>query len=176
MTDLGQKQIAVKLSDKYISRLDDLVRRGGMNRSQLMVHFIRVWLQELIGTPATGFFHLAIILREKKADLWGDHRRQSEFVELFNPSPERPLPIKLNEDDVMHITAFAGMSNITRHNMMKAMITTGIEEMEILTEGKKYEFSAIEPKLKREFGIILARGFKAFTEGIKEKKPLKRRE
>ena len=45
--NLGEKQIAIKLSDNYISRLDDLAKRGHTNRRQLMLNFIKIWLNEL---------------------------------------------------------------------------------------------------------------------------------
>jgi hypothetical protein len=57
---------------------------------------------------------------------------------------------------------------------MKSMVITGIDELEELTDKKEYDFSVVEPKLKRAFGIIMAKGVKAYREGIREKSPLKR--
>ncbi|MCX5818776.1 MAG: hypothetical protein NT047_02520 [Deltaproteobacteria bacterium] len=174
MIDLDEKQIAIKLSEKYISRLDDLAKRGNTNRRQLMVNFIRIWLEELRESNSANFFHLAIILREIQADMEMDSNRRSEFVESFFPSPERPLPIMLSEDDSYYTVSAAGRCNMTRHNFMKNMVITGIEELEILTSNQEYEYYVVEPKLKRAFGIIVAKGLTAFRKGIKEKSPLKR--
>lgn len=174
MTDIGEKQIAIKLSEKYISRLDALAKRGNTNRRQLMVNFIKIWLEELRESNSSNFYHLAIILREIEADFKSDHSRRSEFIELINPSPERPLPIILGEDDSNYLVSCAGRCNLTRHNMMKTMIVTGIGELEILTHDKDYDFSIVTPEIKRAFGVIMARGKRAFIEGRKEKHPLKR--
>jgi hypothetical protein len=80
----------------------------------------------------------------------------------------------LSEDDSLYIVSYAGRANMTRHHMMKSMVITGIEELEEMTNDKEYDFSVVEPKLKRAFGIIMAKGAKAFKEGIREKRPLKR--
>ena len=174
MTDLGDKQIAIRLSEKYIARLDDLAKRGNTNRRQLMVNFIRIWLEELRESNSANFFNLGLIVREIQAEMEMDFNRRPEFVELVNPSPERPLPIILSEDDSLYMVSSAGRCNMTRHNFMKKMVVTGIEELEILTGEREYEYSAVEPKLKKAFGIIMAKGLRAFREGIKEKSPLKR--
>ena len=170
-----EKQISIRFSEVYKSRLDDLAKRGDTSRSQLMVNFIKIWLEELRESHSANFFHLAIILREIDAEFEMDRYRKSEFVELLNPSPEKPFPVRLLEDNIIDLTAFAGMCNMTRHNMMKTMIVTGIGELEALTDDTEYGLSVIEPKLKRAFGIIMARGAKAFMQGRKEKKPLKRK-
>jgi len=170
--NLVEKQIAIKLSEKYISCLDDLARRGHTNRRQLMLNFIKVWLDELQEINKANFFHLAIVLRGIKADMNQDGSRRTEFVE--SNLPEKPFPIILSEDDNRYIVSFAGRANMTRHHMMKSMVITGIEELEELTDNKEYDFSVVEPKLKRTFGIIMAKGFRAYKEGIREKSPLKR--
>jgi hypothetical protein len=172
INNLGEKQIAIKLSENYISRLDDLARRGNTNRRQLMVNFIKVWMDELKESNSANFFHLAIILRSIEADMEQDYSRRSEFIE--SNLPEQPFPIMLTEDDSIYVVSCAGRANMTRHHMMKNMVITGIEELEELTDRKKYDFSVVEPKLKRAFGIIMAKGFRAFRKGIREKQPLKR--
>ena len=174
MIDLGEKQIAIKLSEKYIARLDDLAKRGKTNRRQLMVNFIRLWMKELKESSSANFFRLALILREVQADMEMDFNRRSEFVELVHPSPERPFPIMLSDDDRLYMVSATGRSNMSRHNFMKKMVITGLEELETLTDDQDYEFSVGEPKLMRAFGIIMAKGVRAFRGGIKEKSPLKR--
>jgi hypothetical protein len=169
MIDLHEKQIAIKLSEKYISRLDDLAKRGNTNRRQLMVNFIRMWMDELKESSSANFFDLAIIVREKEAEMKMDFNRRSECVESLLPSPERPFPIMLSEDDRLYMVSYSGRCNMTRHNMMKKMVITGIEELEVLTNDQEYQYSVVEPKLKR------AKGLRAFREGIKEKSPLKRK-
>jgi len=169
----GDKQIAIKLSEKYISRLDDLAKRGHTNRRQLMVNFVRIWMDELKESSSANFFHLAIILRSIEADMNQDYGRQSEFVE--SNFPEKPFPIILAEDYDIFVVSYAGRANMTRHHMMKSMVITGIEELEELTDNKEYDFSVVEPKLKRAFGVIVAKAFRAFKEGIREKQPLKRK-
>ena len=171
--NLGEKQIAIKLSEKYISRLDDLAKRGKTNRRQLMVNFIKIWLDELKEVNKANLFHLAIVLRGIKDDMNQDDSRRAEFVE-FN-RPEKPFPIILSRNDSLYIISCAGRANMKRHHMMKSMVITGIEELEELTEKKEYDFSVVEPKLKRTFGVIMAKGFRAFREGIREKQPLKRK-
>ena len=171
--NLVEKQIAIKLSENYISRLDDLARRGDTNRRQLMLNFIKIWLNELKEINKADFFHLAIILRGIEADMEQDDPRRTEFVE--SNLPEKPFPIILSRNDSLYIISCAGRANMTRHHMMKSMVITGIEELEELTDNKEYDFSVVEPKLKRAFGIIMAKGFRAFREGIREKNPLKRK-
>jgi|GEM_PF-1638723 len=172
--NLDEKQVAIKLSEKYISRLDDLAKRGHTNRRQLMHNFIKIWLEELYESNSANFFHLAIILRGIEADMEQDYGRRSEFIESIIPKKIFPIPIMLSEDDSNYIDSYTGRANMTRHHMMKSMITTGIEELEELTDNKEYDFSVVEPKLKRAFGIIMAKGFRAYSEGIQEKRPLKR--
>jgi hypothetical protein len=170
--NLGEKQIAIKLSENYISRLDDLARRGNTNRRQLMVNFIKVWMDELKESNSVNFFHLAIILRSIEADMEQDYSRRSEFIE--SNLPEKPFPIMLTEDDGLYVVSCAGRANMSRHHMLKNMVITGIEELAELTNNQEYDFSVVEPKLKRAFGIIMAKGFRAFRKGIREKQPLKR--
>jgi hypothetical protein len=170
--NLGEKQIAIKLSEKYISRLDDLARRGHTNRRQLMLNFIKIWLNELKEVNKANFFHLVIVLRGIEADMNQDGSRRTEFVE--SNLPEKPFPIILSEDDSLYIVSCAGRANMTRHHMMKSMVITGIEELEEMTNDKEYDFSVVELKLKRAFGVIMAKGFRAYKEGIREKSPLKR--
>ena len=172
--NLVEQQIAIKLSENYILRLDDLARRGNTNRRQLMVNFIKIWMNELKESSSANFFQLAIILRSIEADMNQDDPRRAEFVE--SNRPEKPFPIMLNEDDSLYIVSCAGRANMTRHHMMKSMVITGIEELEEMTDNKEYDFSVVEPKLKRAFGIIMAKGVKAYREGIREKSPLKRNE
>jgi hypothetical protein len=171
--NLVEKQIAIKLSENYISRLDDLARRGDTNRRQLMLNFIKIWLNELKEINKADFFHLAIILRGIEADMEQDDPRRTEFVE--SNLPEKPFPIILSRNDSLYIISCAGRANMTRHHMMKSMVITGIEELEELTDNKEYDFSVVEPKIKRAFGVIMAKGFRAFREGIREKNPLKRK-
>lgn len=172
--NLDEKQVAIKLSETYISRLDDLARLGHTNRRQLMVNFIKLWLDELKETSSANFFHLAIILREVEANLNSDFGRKSEFVESFFPEKQLPMPIILTEDDNLYIISCSGRTNMTKHHLMKSMIITGIDELEELTKNTEYNFSVVEPKLKRAFGIIVAKGRRAYKEGIREKNPLKR--
>ena len=169
--NLVEKQIAIKLSEKYISRLDDLARRGHTNRRQLMLNFINIWMNELKEINKANFFHLAIVLRGIKADMEQDNPRRAEFVE-FN-RPEKPFPIMLSRNDSYYIASCAGRANMKRHHTMKSMVITGIEELEGMTNDEEYDFSVVEPKLKRAFGIIMAKGFRAYKEGIREKSPLK---
>ena len=88
INNLGEKQIAIKLSENYIYRLDDLAKRGNTNRRQLMVNFIKVWLDELKETKSENYFHLAIILRSIEADMEQDYSRRSEFIESNLPEKE----------------------------------------------------------------------------------------
>lgn len=172
--NLDEKQIAIKLSEKYISRLDDLAKRGHTNRRQLMHNFIKIWLEELYESSTANFFHLAIILRDIEAHMNQDHGRQSKFVESNYIEKLFPIPIMLSENDSRYIDSYTGRANMTRHHMMQSMIITGIEELEELTDNKEYDYSVVEPKLKKAFGIIMAKGSRAFREGIREKRPLKR--
>lgn len=174
MENLDEKQVAIKLSEKNISRLDDLARRGHTNRRQLMLNFIKIWIDELRETSSVNYFHLAIILREVEAEINNDLGRRSEFVESFFPEKQLPMPIILTEDDYLYIISCSGRANMTKHHIMKNMIITGIDELEELTDNKEYDFSVVESKLKGTFGVIMAKGFRAFKEGIREKKPLKR--
>jgi len=170
--NLVEKQIAIKLSENYISRLDDLAKRGNTNRRQLMVNFINIWINELKEINKANFFHLAIVLKGIEADMEQDDPRRAEFVE--SNLPKKPFPIMLNRNDSLYIISCAARANMTRHHMMKSMVITGIEELEEMTDNKEYDFSVVEPKLKRAFGIIMAKGVKAYREGIREKSPLKR--
>lgn len=167
--NLGDKQTAIKLGEKYIARLDDLAKLGNTSRRQLMMSFIKAWLNEFEEGKKAQYFKLAIVLREVEADNCMDFKRRSEFVELFHPDPERPLPIIQNEDDYTYMSFCSGSANMTRHHMMKSMVITGIQELEIITGGKKYDFSVVEPKLKKALKIIMERGFKAYREGTKAK-------
>jgi predicted DNA-binding protein len=170
--NLVEKQIAIKLSENYIFRLDDLAKRGNTNRRQLMVNFINIWINELKEINKANFFHLAIVLKGIEADMEQDDPRRAEFVE--SNLPEKPFPIILSRNDSLYIISCASRANMTRHYMMKSMVITGIDELEELTDKKEYDFSVVEPKLKRAFGIIMAKGVKAYREGIREKSPLKR--
>jgi len=170
--NLVEKQIAIKLSENYISRLDDLAKRGHTNRRQLMLNFIKIWMDELKEVNKANLFHLAIILRGIEAGMNQDDLRRPEFAE--SNLPEKPFPIILSEDDSRYIASCAWRASMTRHHMMKSMVITGIDELEELTDNKEYDFSVVEPKLKRAFGIIMAKGFRAYREGIREKSPLKR--
>ncbi len=171
---LLERQVAIKLSQNYISRLDDLARRGNTNRRQLMVNFIRIWLDEIKETNSANFFLLAMVMMDIEADFNSDFRRQRECVESMIPEKQLPFPILLTDDDNSIIVSYSGRAKMKRHNLMKSMIVTGIGELEDITDNKEYDFSSVEPKLKRAFGVIIAKGRTGFIKGIREKKPLKR--
>ncbi len=160
-----EKQIPVKLDDFFIGRLDTLAKRGAMNRHHLMLSFVNVWLNVLEKSEMSHVFYLALILRDLEAPLNGILRPQREFTE--SRLPEKPLPIKITAEDIFKIDCFANKANISRHQLMKNMIITGIEELEEATEHKPYQFATIEPLLHKSFAMIMAKGFKALKAGIK---------
>jgi len=58
------KPIPVKLSDEFISQLDQLAVRTDISRHKLMQNFIKVELQELIFLDKTGVLKVAITLHD----------------------------------------------------------------------------------------------------------------
>jgi hypothetical protein len=168
--NLVEQQIAIKLSKNYKSRLDDLARRGNTNRRQLMFNFIKIWIDELKESSSANFFQLAIILRSIEADMNQDDSRRADFVE--SNLPEKPFPIIMSRDDRYYIISCAGRANITRHHMMQDMVITGIGELEKLTDNKEYDYSVVEPKLRKAFHVIMDKGSRAFREGIRKKRTL----
>lgn len=167
----GEKQIAIKMNEGYISRLDNLARRGHTNRRQLMVNFIKIWLDELKRSGVANFFQLAVILRGIEVEVNLHATGTREFWE--SNIPEKALPIILSKDDNLCIARFASRSSMSRHHMMKNMIVIGIEELEMITAFNEFQFSDAEPKLKESFGIIMAKGNIAFKKVKKVNRPLK---
>jgi hypothetical protein len=169
----SEKQIAIKLNEYYISQLDDLAKRGHTNRRQLMMNFIKLWMDELERSNTAIFFHLAIILRGIEVEMRMDFIRKREFLESY--IPEKPFPIILTGDDDLQVGIAASKASMSKHHMMKNMIVTGIEELDAITDYNEFQFSDVEEKLKKSFGIIMAKAFMAFKEGIKDHEPLKRK-
>jgi predicted DNA-binding protein len=121
----SEKQIAIKLNEQYISRLDNLAKRGRTNRRQLMVNFIKLWLDELERSNTAVLFHSAIIHRGIEVEMRLDSRRKREFLESY--IPEKPFPIILSEDDNLRVGIAASKASMSRHHMIKNMSVIGIE-------------------------------------------------
>jgi predicted DNA-binding protein len=163
---IDEKQIAIKLNDNLIERLDSLAKRGGMNRSHLMLSFVDTWLSVLEMSRLTFTFLVANILRVHEAQVKGrmgvyEHKNSGSGI------PEKPIPIKLSEADIFKVIGHAMKSHISRHQMLKIMIIVGIEELEAITDHKPYQFWEIEQQLYNEFSMIMKKGVRVFKEFIK---------
>ncbi|MFZ3207364.1 MAG: hypothetical protein WA140_00800 [Geobacteraceae bacterium] len=162
-----EQQVTVKLNDFRISRLDMLAKLGSMNRHYLMQSFVNLWLNVLGSFKMPHVFYLAIVFRDLEAPLKGIDRPQQDFSE--STLPARSLPIKLTESAIFSIDCFANKSNITRHQMMKNMVITGIDELAEITDYKLFDFAMIEPQLNKAFVLIMRKALKAFEAGMKVK-------
>jgi predicted DNA-binding protein len=58
------KPIPVKLSESFICKIDDLAKRGGISRHQLMKNFIRVGVEELGTMEKLGIIKAASMIRD----------------------------------------------------------------------------------------------------------------
>jgi hypothetical protein len=165
-SNIDEKQIAIKLNDKLIERLDALAKLGGMNRSHLMLSFVNIWLNVLDTSRLKLMFFVANILRVHEAQMNG---RMGVYEHEYSGSriPEKPIPIKLSEADIFKVIGHAMKSHISRHQMLKIMVIVGIEELEAITDKRPYQFGDIEQQLHNEFSMIMKKGERVFKGFIK---------
>jgi metal-responsive CopG/Arc/MetJ family transcriptional regulator len=164
--NIDEKQIAIKLNDDLIGRLDSLSKLGGMNRSHLMLSFVNIWLNVLETSRLKLIFFVANILRVHEAQMNGE---MNLYEHEYSASriPERAIPIKLSEADIFKVLGHAMKSHISRHQMLQIMIIVGIEELEKITDYKPYQLGDIEKLLFKEFSMLMKKGEKVFKEFIK---------
>ncbi len=161
-----EKQIAIRLNEDLIARLDSLAGFGEMKRNHLMLSFVNIWLSVLEKSEMAHVFYAANILRVHEFQMTGGMGAyEHEFTE--SRPPEKPFPIKLTKEDIFNIYRFANFSHISNHLLLKTMIIVGIEELEKLTDDKPYQLGTIEPQLYKSFAKIMEKGFKAFKAYIK---------
>jgi hypothetical protein len=163
MPSSDETQIAVRLNEYFINRLDGLARRGEMNRKHLMLSVVNIWLNVLEKSRMSHVFYVASILKDHEDRLNGNMKR--DFSE--NRLPEKPIPIKFTEEEIFNINRFASFNHISRHQLLKTMIIISIEELDEATDYKSYQFGELEPKLYNAFGMMMKKGFKAFEAYIK---------
>lgn len=163
---IDEKQIAIKLNDNLIGRLDSLAQLGDMKRSHLMLSLVNIWLNVLETSPLKLMFFAANILRVHEAQMKG---RMGVYEHEYSGSriPEKPIPIKLSEADIFKVLGHAMKSHISRHQMLKIMVIVGIEELEAITDKKPYQFGDIEQRLFKEFSMLMKKGERVFKEFIK---------
>jgi predicted DNA-binding protein len=164
--NIDEKQIAIKLNYDMIDRLDNLAKRGGLNRSHLMLSFVNIWLSVLEESRYSLMFFVANLLRVHEAQMNGEMEIY-EHEYSGSSIPEKPIPIKLSEADIFKISCHANKSHISRHQMLKTMIIVGLEKLENITEHKSYQIGDIEKRLYKEFNIIMKKGERVFKEFMK---------
>jgi hypothetical protein len=156
-----EKNIAIKLNDSLIQQIDMLAKGGGLARSQLMLSFVNIWLNVLDNSQLPHIFYAANILRVHDYQLSGEFGvYEHEFSALG--IPEKPIPIKLSEADIINISGYSNKCHISRHQVLKTMVIVGIEELLRLVGNQPYQYGEVEPKLHKIFSTIMKKGFKAF--------------
>lgn len=162
---MDEKQIAIKLDESLIGRLDVLAKSCGMNRNHLMLSFVNIWINVLEEANYAGIFYIANLMRVRQAQMDFSKAYEHEFTELR--IPEKPIPLKFSEASISSINAFACVNHISRHLLLKTMIIVGLEELENETECGNFQFGAIEPKLHNKFSLVMKKGFRAFKAYLK---------
>jgi len=162
---IEEKQIAIRLNEMLINRLDVLSRNSGLNRNHLMLNLVRVWLDVLNKVSMPGLFYIASLLRERHMQMECCQAYEHEFTE--SPFIEKPLPLKFSESEIFQVNTFMCVNQISRHLLLKTMIIVGIEELEMLVDRQAFQFSEIEGKLHRSFKSIMERSFKALKAYLK---------
>ncbi len=160
-----EKQIAVKLNEQLIDRLDALARNGGMNRNHLMSSFVNVWLSALEKASMPSLFYIANLFRVRENQMHRMRVYEHEFTELR--LPEKPLPLKFTESDIFRINSLACVNHISRHLLLKTMIIVGIEDLENKIDSMPFQFGALEPELYKSFSIVMQKGDKSFRAYLK---------
>ncbi|MDD2366076.1 MAG: hypothetical protein PHN84_07925 [Desulfuromonadaceae bacterium] len=156
-----ERQIAIKFNDNLISNLDCAAKAGEMNRNHLMLSLVNIWLNVLMNNSGLrSLFYITCILRTRKKQMECKPAFEHEFTE--SRLPEKPLPLKFSDSTIFDIDSLACVNQISRHQLLKTMIIVGVEELRELTEGKTYQFGAVEKKLHKSFSTIMEKGFKAF--------------
>ena len=153
-----EKQIAIKLNDNLISSLDALAKAGDMNRNHLMLSFVNIWVSVLDESMLPGLFYISNLHRVREIQHFSP-AYEHEFTE--SRIPEKPIPMKFSESNILTIEALASINHISRHQLMKTMIIVGIEELENITDRGPYQFGSVEKKLHNAFSTIMKKGFKA---------------
>jgi hypothetical protein len=156
-----EKQIAVKLNDNFISRLDVLAKKGDMNRNHLMLSIINIWISVLEDSNS-GLFYISNLFRVRQIQMECRMGYEHEFENTDLRTPEKPLPLKFSESSILTITGLASLNHISRHLFLKTMIIVGIEELEEITDCKPYQFGAVEQELHNLFLNVMTKGNKAF--------------
>lgn len=155
-----EKQIAIKLNDFLIGRLDSLAKRGSTNRTHLMLSFINLWLNVLEESRMPGLFYITNLLRVRETQMNRAPAYEHEFTE--SRIPEKPIPLKFEESTISIIDGRAHINHISRHQLLKVMIIVGIEDLETIIDNKPFQFGNVEDRLHQSFIQIMNKGFKAF--------------
>ncbi len=142
------RQITVKLSELFIKRLDALAKNGSLNRHQLMLTLVTLWLKVLDETGFATLFDLALLLREKIRAVRDLIETPWEYAESH--FQEKSIPIKLPDSSILKITCLVSKTRMTRHQIMKNMIVVGMEELENISLNKPYDYADVEPKLVKQ--------------------------
>lgn len=164
--DIEEKQIAIKLNDGLIGRLDSLADHGGLKRSHLMLSFVNLWLSVLEKSQFKLMFYVANILRVHEAKMNQD-LNVYEHEYSGSSIPERPIPIKLSDADIFKISCHANKNHISRHQMLKIMVIVGLEELEKITDYESYRFEDVEERLNKKFSMLMEKGERVYKEFIK---------
>ena len=159
------KQIAVRLNESMISRLDHLAKLGSTNRHHLMLSLVSFWLNVLDETKLARVFYIANLHRVREEQRNGNFAYEHEFQ--AERIPEKPLPIKLTDGDNWNVGCFANHSHLSKHQLMKTMIIVGIEELEKIIDVNGFDIASVEPKLLKGFKRILQKGDKAHKAYLK---------
>ena len=115
----SDKTISVKLNERWIERLDQLAKKGGVSRHHLMRNLIEVGMKGIHASSYVGLFQLGVAIR----DLFNLRKK-------VEPGEEKPLPLRLDEKLLEKIDLYAKRGDLSRNQLIRNILQIGIEEIE----------------------------------------------
>lgn len=153
------RNIAIKMNDEFIARLDKLANRIDVTRTKLMKNFIQVGIEELEEMKSIGFFQLGLMVRDV-----GEAIQLGKMIS-DQVSGDKPIPIKIDDDYIDRLDALAEKAGLSRHQLMKNLLDVGVIEFETMDKVGVMSLMLLARDLHGAFKRISSRGEKALKAG-----------
>jgi len=151
-----EKTTTVKLDSDWLRRLDDLAKRAGLSRRQLMKNMMDVGIDKINVLKMLGFFKIGLLVRHIN--------EKSGKTHSWNETGEiKPASVTLNETtwDILDKLSEAG--DISCHKLVRNIIYIGIEELELYGKVGVFQINDACKWLSNAFGEIIDDGQKALN-------------
>lgn len=157
MMQIGnEKTTTIKLDSGWLDRLDQLAKRAGLSRRQLMINMVDVGLDQINVLKKLGFFKVGLLVRQI-SEKSGMAHTWKETGEL------KPTPVTLKEATWDHLDNLSEAGDISRHKLVRNILYVGIEQLESFKKVGIFQINDACKWLKKAFIEIIEDGQKAMN-------------